>query len=213
MFGEAFNEAETYQGAVPSDAYLRSLLSKQHFIAIAAIKGDGTVAALAAYELEKFEQDRREIYIYDIAVSMGHRRKGIATALLDELRRIARERKAYVIFVQADIGDEPAIRLLTNCWASKRTCTISIFQSPRESNGAARRSRCATRRSLNSGINDWRRCDRQCALRTGLRRRITGIRHHQQLEAGRGDFPWIVATMPRRGGSHLNLRSPPHNSR
>jgi aminoglycoside 3-N-acetyltransferase I len=132
VFGEAFNEAETYQGAVPSDAYLRSLLSKQHFIAIAAIKGDGTVGGLAAYELEKFEQDRREIYIYDIAVSMGHRRKGIATALLDELRRIARERKAYVIFVQADIGDEPAIRLYESLGVKENVHHFDIPVAERE---------------------------------------------------------------------------------
>jgi aminoglycoside 3-N-acetyltransferase I len=111
VFGEAFNETGTYQDSVPNDAYLRSLLSKQHFIAIAAIKNDEAVGGLAAYELEKFEQDRREIYIYDLAVSQRHRREGIATDLINELKRIARERKAYVIFVQADLDDKPAIRL------------------------------------------------------------------------------------------------------
>jgi aminoglycoside 3-N-acetyltransferase I len=69
------------------------------------------VGGLAAYELEKFEQDRREIYIYDLAVVEQHRRKGIATQLIEELRRIAKARGAYVIFVQADLGDAPAIRL------------------------------------------------------------------------------------------------------
>ena len=34
VFGEAFQEIDTYQGAVPSDAYLEALLSKQHFIAL-----------------------------------------------------------------------------------------------------------------------------------------------------------------------------------
>jgi len=111
VFGEAFQEVETYQGAVPGDAYLESLLSKQHFIALVAMEGNEVVGGLAAYELEKFEQDRREIYIYDLAVVEQHRRKGIATQLIEELRRIAKARGAYVIFVQADLEDAPAIRL------------------------------------------------------------------------------------------------------
>lgn len=69
------------------------------------------MGGLAAYELQKFEQDRREIYIYDLAVAEAHRRRGIATNLINELRTMAMARGAYVIFVQADRGDEPAISL------------------------------------------------------------------------------------------------------
>jgi aminoglycoside 3-N-acetyltransferase I len=111
VFGEAFEDIPTFQSAIPSDAYLQSLLSKPHFLVVVAMSGNEIVGGLAAYELEKFEQDRREIYIYDLAVSESHRRKGIATRLINELRHIAKQRKAYVIFVQADQGDIPAIRL------------------------------------------------------------------------------------------------------
>ena len=61
----------------------------------------------------KFEQARSEIYIYDLAVAQSHRRRGIATALIEELQRIAAASGAYVIYVQADYGDEPAIALYT----------------------------------------------------------------------------------------------------
>ena len=111
VFGEAFEDVETYQGAVPSDDYLQTLLATPHFIVVVARIGDEVIGGLAAYELQKFERDRREIYIYDLAVAKEHRRKGVATALIGELTRIARERRAYVIFVQADQGDVPAIAL------------------------------------------------------------------------------------------------------
>jgi len=111
VFDDAFNEVDTYQKAVPSDAYLQTLLSKTHFIALVAMADDEVVGGIAAYELEKFEQDRREIYIYDLAVAEIHRRKGLATGLINELKRLAKERKAYVIYVQADVEDEPAIKL------------------------------------------------------------------------------------------------------
>ena len=39
------------------------------------------------------------------------RRKGVATRLIEELRSVARERGAWVVFVQADLGDDPAIEL------------------------------------------------------------------------------------------------------
>lgn len=66
-----------------------------------------------AYELLKFEQERSEIYIYDLAVEAQHRRNGVATALINDLRMIAAARGAYVIYVQADPSDEPAVALYT----------------------------------------------------------------------------------------------------
>ena len=111
VFGEAFQDTEAYGRAVPSDAYLQSLLTRPHFIVLVATNDNEVIGGPAAYELDKFEQDRREIYIYDLAVSERHRRKGIATRLIGELRRMASRRNAYVIFVQADREDIPAIRL------------------------------------------------------------------------------------------------------
>jgi len=61
--------------------------------------------------LDKLEQRRSEIYIYDLAVAEAHRRQGIATALIEELKDIASRIGAWVIYVQADYGDEPAIAL------------------------------------------------------------------------------------------------------
>jgi aminoglycoside 3-N-acetyltransferase I len=111
MFGEAFDERATYNDARPSHEYLQALLANQYFLALVALHGDEVVGGLAAYELPKFEQARSEIYIYDLAVSEQHRRRGIATALIQELKRIAATRGAYVVYVQADLGDDPAIAL------------------------------------------------------------------------------------------------------
>lgn len=114
-FGDAFNELDTYTKNRPSVEYLTRLLGGDSFIALAALKGNDVVGGIAAYELRKFEQERSEIYIYDLAVATAHRREGIATALIGQLKKIATERGAYVIFVQADTGveDKPAIELYT----------------------------------------------------------------------------------------------------
>jgi aminoglycoside 3-N-acetyltransferase I len=113
MFGEAFEDPETYGKARPGAGYLERLLGSDYFIALAALEDDEVAGGLAAYELRKFEQERSEIYIYDLAVAESHRRKGIATALIEELRTIAAERGASVIFVQADPVDAPAVALYT----------------------------------------------------------------------------------------------------
>lgn len=111
VFGIAFEDAVAYESNVPDDAYLTRLLAKEHFFAVVAMADGMVIGGLAVYQLDKFEQDRREIYIYDLAVLAEHRRKGVATGLIGELIRIAAERDVYVIFVQADLEDGPAIAL------------------------------------------------------------------------------------------------------
>lgn len=125
-FGEAFDEVETYGGNRPSVGYLRRLLGSDYFIALAALKGGAVAGGIAAYELKKFEQERSEIYIYDLAVAAAHRREGIATALIQELKKIADLRGAYVISVQVDIGDEPAIALYTKLGAREDVLHFDI---------------------------------------------------------------------------------------
>ena len=111
MFGEAFDDRETYGTEPPDDAYLAALLSKPHVIALAVTTGDDVVGGLVAYQLDKFERARSEIYIYDLAVAAPHRRRGIATSMIEHLREIAADRGAWVIYVQADYVDPPAIAL------------------------------------------------------------------------------------------------------
>ena len=113
MFGEAFGDPETYIARQPGEDYLRRLLERDSFIALAAVKDGVITGGLAAYVLHKFEQERSEIYIYDLAVAEGHRRCGIATALIMALRTRASELGAWVMFVQADTDedDQPAIEL------------------------------------------------------------------------------------------------------
>ena len=111
MFGTAFEDLDTYTGAQPSDEYLDGLLHSGNFIALTAVQQNVVIGGLTAYELKKFERERSEIYIYDLAVAEQHRRQGIATALIMQLKQIAADRGVYVIFVQADITDPPAISL------------------------------------------------------------------------------------------------------
>jgi len=111
VYAVTFEDEGSYRGKRPSDAYLEDLLATRDFIAIVARDGENVVGGLTAYVLRKAEQERSEIYLYDLAVLAAYRRRGIARNLIAELRRIGRARDAWVVFVQADAGDDPAISL------------------------------------------------------------------------------------------------------
>lgn len=113
LFGRAFDDPDHYASALSADAWLAEQLAKPHVIVLVAERGGQVVGGLVAYELDKLEQARREIYIYDLAVDQPYRRQGVATALIGWLQHHAVSRGAWVIYVQADHGDDPAIALYT----------------------------------------------------------------------------------------------------
>ncbi|MBL9211894.1 MAG: AAC(3)-I family aminoglycoside N-acetyltransferase [Opitutaceae bacterium] len=130
LFGEAFQDEATYGAARPGAAYLEGLLAGETFIAIVALKAGVVIGGLAAYELRKFERVRSELYIYDLAVAAAERRQGVATALIREIQMIAKERGAYVIFVQADRGDSEAVALYSRLGAREDVLHFDIPPLP-----------------------------------------------------------------------------------
>lgn len=130
VFAHAFDDPDTYLARRPDPAYLRRLLGSEQFVALVACAGDEVVGALAAYELVKFEQARSELYIYDLAVAQAHRRRGIATALIGELKALAAVRGAWVVYVQADHGDDPAIALYSKLGVREDVLHFDIAVGP-----------------------------------------------------------------------------------
>ncbi len=106
VFSKVFDEPENYSEKPPAQAYARQWLANPNHLAIVAEDEGAAVGALAGYILPKFEQQRSELYIYDLAVHQAYRRRGVATALIAETRRIARAVGAWTIFVQADTTPE-----------------------------------------------------------------------------------------------------------
>lgn len=133
-FGRVFDDMPTYTGRPPSQDYLERLLGGDSFIALVALENDEVVGGIAAYELKKFEQERSEIYIYDLAVLSTHRRQGIATALIQRLKMISEARGAYAMFVQSDtsIEDVPAIALYTKLGTREEVLHFDISVEPED---------------------------------------------------------------------------------
>lgn len=113
LFSAAFEDDETYGGRRPQPGYVAALLGNPAFVALVCVEDGDVVGALAGYELPKFEQARSEFYIYDLGVAPRHRRRGVATALIDAFVAVAGARGGWVVYVQADHGDDAAIALYT----------------------------------------------------------------------------------------------------
>jgi aminoglycoside 3-N-acetyltransferase I len=111
LFAGAFDDADSYLDRPPSDAWLAAFLAQSHVAVFVAEATGATVGALTLYLLMKPEQERTEGYIYDLAVAEDHRRRGIARRLIAAACAWAWARGAWVVYVQADHGDDPAIAL------------------------------------------------------------------------------------------------------
>lgn len=131
VFATAFEDPASYAAEPPSDAYVEELLAKEHNVVLVALAGGQVVGGLVAYELHKFERARREVYIYDLAVAEEHRRRGVATSLIERLREIASGRGAWVIYVQADHGDDPAIALYQSLGVREDVLHFDIAVKPK----------------------------------------------------------------------------------
>lgn len=131
VFAHGFEDPESYTDAPPGGDWAARWLANPDHIALLAERAGEPVGALAAYVLPKFEQERSEIYIYDLAVLEPARRQGVASGLIAHLRGIAREIGAWTIFVQADIvpEDEPA-RALYRKLASEEITALHFDIAP-----------------------------------------------------------------------------------
>jgi aminoglycoside 3-N-acetyltransferase I len=130
LYADAFEDSANYTTLPPSDNYAQELLADDRTILLVAEAGGQVIGGLTAYVLPKPEQERSEIYVYDLAVASQHRRCGVATQLLGELQVIGKLYRCWCIYVQADYGDEPAIALYTKLGSGQAVLHFDLDKLP-----------------------------------------------------------------------------------
>jgi len=94
-----------------SDEYMKNLLARTDFHILAAVDKNEVIGGLTAYELVKYKREETEMFLYEIGVAASHRRAGVASALIDRLKRICVEKNIKVMFVLAETKNLPAVKL------------------------------------------------------------------------------------------------------
>jgi ribosomal protein S18 acetylase RimI-like enzyme len=89
------------------------LLADERTIFLAAFEDgrDEPIGFVLAYELLRRHGDPSQLFVYEVGVAPEARRRGVATELLRELRRIARARGIRRGFVLTNEANEAAMEL------------------------------------------------------------------------------------------------------
>ena len=103
LFDRVFEEPTRPMLSEP-DLLLR--LGNEHVWVMVAMDQGEILGGLVGYELPKFETQRSELYLYDLAVESAHQGQGIGRGLLDALIAQVKTTDIWAVFVQADLGDE-----------------------------------------------------------------------------------------------------------
>jgi aminoglycoside 3-N-acetyltransferase I len=113
-------ELATYDG--PGDP--EALLADPRTLMLVAFDGVTTVGFVLAHELPRRHGDRAKLFVYEVDVVETHQRRGIASALLERLAELARERGIRVGFVLTDPGNGPANALYRSAGGATESMTV-----------------------------------------------------------------------------------------
>jgi GNAT superfamily N-acetyltransferase len=94
----------TYEGSGDREA----LLADPRTLMLVAFDGERPVGFVLAHELPRRHGDRSMLFVYEVEVAESHQRRGIATALLERLAELARERGIPAGFVLTEEDNVPA---------------------------------------------------------------------------------------------------------
>jgi ribosomal protein S18 acetylase RimI-like enzyme len=96
-----------FDGPARPDAVTRFLAEPHHHLLVAYVDGfpAGYVSAVETTHPDK----GTEVFLYELAVDEGHRRKGIGTALVRALKELGRERGCYGMWVLTEPDNDAAL--------------------------------------------------------------------------------------------------------
>lgn len=110
-----------------SDGYLKRLLMRNDFWALAASIEGRIVGGLTAFTLPLTRLEASEIFIYDIAVRPDHQRQGIGRRLIETLRAQASAAGVEVTWVPADNEDTHALDFYRALGGDPAPVTVFTF--------------------------------------------------------------------------------------
>jgi aminoglycoside 3-N-acetyltransferase I len=130
-----------FKSCSKSESSLAAFLANPaNFLLVAAAEGESEpVGYLLAYRLERPDREAAQMFIYEVDVAEGWRRRGLASALLDEIRRLARAEGMCEAFVLTSRGNEAARSLYarTGAVVEDDAALLFVYPLPDRARGAA----------------------------------------------------------------------------
>jgi aminoglycoside 3-N-acetyltransferase I len=120
---DVVRQLATYDG--PGDP--EGLLADPRTLLLIAFEEERPVGFVLAHELPRRHGDRAKLFVYELDVAETHRRRGIASALLDRLAGLARERGIRAGFVLTDEDDAAANALYRGAGGTPRKDVMWTF--------------------------------------------------------------------------------------
>jgi ribosomal protein S18 acetylase RimI-like enzyme len=111
---------EDVVAALADRAPQTALLADDSTIFLAAFEGAEPIGFVLAYELRRRHGDAAMLLVYEVDVLEAHRHRGVATSLVDELARLARERGINEGFVLTDLDNDAANALYASAGGERR---------------------------------------------------------------------------------------------
>ena len=118
---------------MPGNHYLLKLLSKETFHVFVAMENNTVVGGLTAYELPMFKVQEHEMFLYEIGVNINYRQKGIASKLIEELKKICLHRNIRTIFVGTSADNEAAKQLYKSTGGEREMIPWFTYTLPENS--------------------------------------------------------------------------------
>jgi aminoglycoside 3-N-acetyltransferase I len=110
-----------------SVAAARRYLADPRNVCFVAVDRDATIGFLRGTELDQMDSDRKQMFLYEIAVVPDHRREGAGRALVRALLEYCRERGFEEAFVFTDPSNEPAVALYRSTGGATETPADRMF--------------------------------------------------------------------------------------
>ena len=92
---------------VPSIAHLFEFLSRPENVLIVALDDGVPVGYVVAYLLNRIDRSQQMMFFYEIGVALSHRRRGVGTQLVKELKAVCRENDVMKMWVPTGVRTWP----------------------------------------------------------------------------------------------------------
>lgn len=125
MMVAVFDEGDACEP--PDLEYVRGLLARPDFFAVAAIEGGTVIGGVTGHVLPMTRSRSSELFIYDLAVRRDRQRRGVGRALVETLRSLAAAQGIATSFVAADDEDTHALSFYRQLGGEAAPVTMFTF--------------------------------------------------------------------------------------